>query len=74
MPTWIIIIECVWWVPPDTWGHDGLREPRPGDGSDGVAEDVVLAALNGQGVGQPQQAQFSGAVVGLAKVAVDARR
>lgn len=58
----------------DTWGHDGLCEPRPGHGGDGVAEDVVLAALDGQSVGQPQQAQLSGAVVGLAEVAVDARR
>lgn len=59
---------------PRTWGHDGLCEPRPGDGGNGVAEDVVLAALDGQGVGKPQQAELGGAVVGLPKVAVDARR
>lgn len=74
MLTQIIIIECVWLVSPHTWGHDSLCEPRPGDGGDGVAEDVVLAALDGQGVGKPQQAQLGGAVVGLPKVAVDARR
>lgn len=73
-PTCILITECVWWVLPVTWGHDCLCEPRPGHGGDGVAEDVVLAALDGQSVGKPQQAQLSGTVVGLAEVAVDARR
>lgn len=32
----------------------------------------MLAALDGQGVGQPQQAQLGGAVVGLTEVPVDA--
>lgn len=72
--TWTLISERVWWVRHDTWGHDGLCESRPGHGGDGVAEDVVLAALDSQSVGQPQQAQLSGAVVGLAEIAVDSRR
>lgn len=55
-----------------TWGHDGLSEARAGRGRDGVAVDVVLLALDGQRVGQAQHAQLGGAVVGLAKVAVDA--
>lgn len=62
------------WMRPSTWGHDGLCEPRPGHGGDGVTKDVVLAALDGQSVGQPQQAQLGGAVVGLAEIAVDSRR
>lgn len=74
MATPILIDEGVGWIPPHTWGHDGLREPWASDGGDGVAEDVVLAALDGQGVGQPQQAQLGRAVVGLPEVAVDARR
>lgn len=55
-----------------TWGHDGLREARPGDRSDCVAVDVVLVSLYGQRVCQTQHAQLRCAVVGLAKVTVDA--
>lgn len=72
--TKILITECVWWVPHGTWGHDRLCEPRPGHGGDGVAEDVVLAALDGQSVRQAEQAQLSSAVVCLAEVAVDSCR
>lgn len=56
-----------------TWGHDGLCEAWPSHGGDGVAEDVVLASLDGQGIGQPQQAQLGGTVVGLTEVTVDTR-
>lgn len=48
--------------------------PRAGRGHQGVAGDVVFGALNAQRVGQAQQAQLGGAVVGLPKVAVHARR
>lgn len=57
---------------PLTWRHHGLREARPGHRSNRVAVDVVLASLDGQGVGQPEQAQLGRAVVGLAEVPVDA--
>lgn len=73
-PTSVLITECLQWVPHGTWGHDGLREARPGHGGDGVAKDVVLAALDSQSVRQPQQAQLGRTVVRLAEVAVDSRR
>lgn len=57
---------------PLTWRHHGLREARPGHRSNRVAVDVVFASLDGQGVGQPEQAQLGRAVVGLAEVTVDA--
>ena len=50
--------------------HDVLSQSRVCDGRDGVAVDVELPPLDGQGVGQSQQAQLGSAVVGLAKVAI----
>lgn len=59
-------------ISPLTWGHHRLREAWPSHRSNGVAVDVVFPSLDGQSVGQPQQAQLGRAVVGLAKVAIDA--
>ena len=51
--------------------HDVLSETRVCNGRDGVAVDIELPSLDGQGVGQSQQTQLGGAVVGLAKVAIN---
>src|SRR5690554_7254181 len=49
------------------FGHAGTT-----GGGNGVDEDVVLAAFNGQGAGQTIEAELGHAVVGLTEVAVDA--
>src|SRR5690554_5853665 len=49
------------------FGHAGAA-----GGGNGVDEDVVLAAFNGQGAGQTIEAELGHAVVGLTEVAVDA--
>src|SRR5690606_25553036 len=50
------------------FGHAGAA----GRG-DGVDEDVVLAAFDGQGASETVEAELGHAVVGLTEVAVDAR-
>ena len=49
------------------FGHAGAAS-----GGDGIDQDVVLAAFDGQGSGQAIEAKLGHAVVGLAEVAVDA--
>ena len=49
-----------------------LREARLRDRRDHVALDVVLGALDGEHVREPDQAHLGGAVVALAEVAEDA--
>ncbi len=55
-------------------GKDGFREPRARDRRDGVDLDVALTALDGQRVGEAQQAELGHRIVRLAEVAVDACR
>jgi predicted exporter len=54
--------------------HDRLGHAALGDGRDDVALDVVLGAFVGQRLRQADDAQLGRAVVGLPKVAVQARR
>ncbi len=49
-----------------------LGQAAASDGGDGVAMDVLVAALDRQGVGQAEDAKLGRRVIGLAEVAVDA--
>ncbi|MCY1175405.1 hypothetical protein D9M73_156410 [compost metagenome] len=46
---------------------------RAAGGGDGVDQDVVLAAFDGQGAGQAVETELGHAVVGLAEIAIDTR-
>uniref|UniRef100_A0A1I8IPU5 RRM domain-containing protein n=1 Tax=Macrostomum lignano TaxID=282301 RepID=A0A1I8IPU5_9PLAT len=52
--------------------HDRLGESGPGNGSDGVAQDAVLPALQGQSVGQSEQAQLGRTIITLAEIPIPA--
>ena len=52
--------------------HDSLGHAASGDGSNDVADNVVLETLLGQGLGEANQGQLGGGVVGLAKVSEQA--
>ena len=55
----------------DLLGHDGGGHLSASVGSDGVAADVVLGALDGNGAGETEDTELSSSIVGLAEVAVD---
>ena len=52
---------------------DVLRHARPTDRGDGVDHDVLLDALDGERLGQPDEAHLGGAVVDLTEVAEQPR-
>lgn len=60
----VVVIGLTWW-------HDVLSESRLCKRRNGVAVDVASLSLDGQSVGQAQQAELGCAVVSLAKVAVN---
>lgn len=51
------------------WGHDSLGHAAGSQGSNHVADDVVLGALLGENLSKADKGELGGRVVGLAKAA-----
>lgn len=54
-------------------GENSLGHPGGSGGHNYIAVDVVLLSLNGHGVGQSDEGQLSGGIIGLTKVTIDSR-